>query len=277
MITEVSADQVNRYRGDGFLVVEDFLDSDELAVWRAAFDRAVAARQSQLEDRTRQARDAMTEEQRAAADAYSRVFLQLQQLWRTDDAMRELLLDERIGRVCASLAGVDGLRVWHDQALIKPRFGSPTDFHMDVPFWSFTSTDAITIWLALDDATLENGCLWYVPASHRAEQTTFVKIMDGIGAIFEENDAWGVPEPVPALVRAGGAVFHNGLIVHGAGANMTPRPRRAMTCAFMPDGARYNGRTHGILGRAYAESLQVGDVLDNDERLPLVWSARARA
>ena len=68
------------------------------------------------------------------------------------------------------LAGVGGVRIWHDQALVKGPYANPTAFHLDVPYWSFTSADAITIWVALDDATLENGCLYYVPGSHKAQK-----------------------------------------------------------------------------------------------------------
>jgi ectoine hydroxylase-related dioxygenase (phytanoyl-CoA dioxygenase family) len=71
---------------------------------------------------------------------------------------------------------------------------------------------------------------------------------------------------------AGGAIFHNGLVAHGAGTNLTPRPRRAMTCAFMPDGATYNGRAHDMLAPDYVASLEVGDPIDDDRIFPLVWS-----
>jgi ectoine hydroxylase-related dioxygenase (phytanoyl-CoA dioxygenase family) len=72
-------------------------------------------------------------------------------------------------------------------------------------------------------------------------------------------------------VRAGGAVFHNGLVVHGAGANMTPRWRRAMTCAYMPEGATYNGQPHWVLGKEWLEELQVGDPLDDESVLPRAY------
>ena len=270
MKTTMTADEIAQYRADGYLAVEDVFTPDELQEWRETFDRAVKSRLEGMVE------PELTPEQAKARRAYGRVFTQLQQLWKTDDGVRSLLFDSSIGRLCGELAGVDGLRVWHDQALIKPAFGSPTDFHMDVPYWSFTSNRAISIWIPLDDATVENGCLFYVPRSHLAEQTTYVALTEGIGAIFESNDAWGVPEPVAAPVRAGGAIFHNGLVVHGAAANMTPRARRAMTCAFMPEGARFNGRGHNVLGRSWAETLEVGDVLDNDERLPPIWRAEAQ-
>ena len=72
-----------------------------------------------------------------------------------------------------------------------------------------------------------------------------------------------------APARAGSAVLHNGLTAHGAGANMTPRPRRAMTCAYMPDGSTFNGRRN-ILPPELFESYTVGDVL-NSEWNPLIW------
>jgi ectoine hydroxylase-related dioxygenase (phytanoyl-CoA dioxygenase family) len=65
--------------------------------------------------------------------------------------------------------------------------------------------------------------------------------------------------------------LHNGLTAHGAGANMTPRPRRAMTCGYMPDGSTFNG-TRNVLPQEYFDSLQVGDVLNNQTINPLIWS-----
>ncbi len=73
---------------------------------------------------------------------------------------------------------------------------------------------------------------------------------------------------VPA--KAGSAVFHNGLVAHGAGANMTNKPRRAMTCAYMPDGSTFNGGKN-VLPDDYFKSLKVGDLLDNNKVNPLVW------
>jgi len=75
---------------------------------------------------------------------------------------------------------------------------------------------------------------------------------------------------VAAPCKAGSAVFHNGLVAHAAGVNLTPRPRRAMTCAYMPDGSTFNGQRN-ILSKAYFETLTVGDVLDNEDENPLIW------
>ena len=202
------------------------------------------------------------------------MFTQRVNLWQTNDEVRDLMLDPALGRVPTELAGVGGVRIWHDQALVKGPYANPTAFHLDVPYWSFTSADAITIWVALDDATLENGCLYYVPGSHKAQKFDNVGIGPSIGALFDVYPEWGDVAAQPCPVRAGGALFHNGLTFHGAGANMTPGRRRAMTCAVYAGWLPFNG-TANVLPPDYLATLSVGDVLDNEAQNPLVYPRRS--
>jgi ectoine hydroxylase-related dioxygenase (phytanoyl-CoA dioxygenase family) len=262
MRTELSDAQVASYRDNGFLVVEDFLDADELEEWRAAVTEAVADR-GQV-----RFNDVVDSDDRS--NYYEQVFVQRVNLWQTNRRVRDLMLDARLGGTAAALAGVDGLRIWHDQALFKPPYGNPTAFHLDTPYWSFHSADAISLWVALDDATPENGCLYYVPGSHRAATFDNVGIGDNIGALFDVYPEWRSVPAVACPVAAGGALFHNGLTFHGAGANMTPGWRRAMTCAYMPDGSVFNGIAN-VLHPDQLARLSVGDRLDDDERQPLVF------
>jgi ectoine hydroxylase-related dioxygenase (phytanoyl-CoA dioxygenase family) len=77
-------------------------------------------------------------------------------------------------------------------------------------------------------------------------------------------------------MKAGSCSFHNGLTIHGAHANMTPGFRRAMTCAYMPDGNTYNG-TQNILSDEQVANLKVGDLLNDENQNPLIYSSRANA
>ena len=70
---------------------------------------------------------------------YAKVYVQCIRLHAENEVMRKLILDPRIGKVAATLAGVDGMRLYHDQALFKPAQGNPTAWHLDNPFWSFHS------------------------------------------------------------------------------------------------------------------------------------------
>jgi phytanoyl-CoA hydroxylase len=276
MRTELTPDEIGFYRENGFLTVPDFLDADELAAWREAVDEAVDTRgdavfagPTALDDEASSREP--TEEEKEEAAYYAKVFTQRVNLWQSSEKMHALMLDSRLGHVAADLAGVDGIRIWHDQALIKPPYATFTAYHLDQPYWSFTSPDSITVWVALDDATFENGCLYYLPGSHKAQKYDNVEIGKDIGALFDVYPEWRAIDPVACPVPAGGACFHNGLTAHGAGANLTHRQRRAMTCAYMPDGCTFNGIAN-VLPPAYNDSLSIGDVLDDDAHNPLIFS-----
>jgi phytanoyl-CoA hydroxylase len=272
MRASVTTQERDFYLDNGYLVMDEFLDASELEQWRTAVDNAVQERGGQRFsfETTRDGELSESPEAREQQAYYDRVFTQRVNLWQTNDEVRDLMLDPALGRVPTELAAVGGVRIWHDQALVKGPYANPTAFHLDVPYWSFTSADAITIWVALDDATLENGCLYYVPGSHKAQKFDNVGIGPSIGALFEVYPEWREVAAQPCPVRAGAALFHNGLTFHGAGANMTPGRRRAMTCAYMPDGCRFNG-TANVLPPDYLATLKVGDVLDNEAQNPLVY------
>jgi phytanoyl-CoA hydroxylase len=272
MRTTPTDEERERYAENGYLAVREFLDEDELEHWRTVVDAALARRGAQRFSFAANGAEAIASRSRSAEKQsyYDRVFTQRVNLWQSDDGVRELMFSPGLGRFVGQVAGVGGLRIWHDQALVKEPYANPTAYHLDVPYWSFTSADAITIWIALDAATLENGCLYYVPGSHKAKKFDNVGISKNIGALFDVYPQWRNVAAVPAPVPAGGALLHNGLTFHGAGANMTPGQRRAMTCAYMPDGATFNGHAN-VLPPEYLRTLRVGDRLDNQAQNPLVY------
>ncbi len=199
---------------------------------------------------------------------YDKVFVQRLNLWKISPVVKRYMLGAEIGGLASELAGCD-LRVWHDQTLQKAPWANPTSWHLDVPYWSFHSRDAISIWIALEDTTLQNGCMYYLPGSHHLATYQNVGIGPDMGALFEVYPAMGAIEPVAAPMKAGSCGFHNGLTAHGAGANMTPRPRRAMTCGYMPAGSTYNGQTN-IMPEKRVQQLAIGDSLDDEAENPLV-------
>jgi ectoine hydroxylase-related dioxygenase (phytanoyl-CoA dioxygenase family) len=262
MNNQLSRQQIESYRENGFIVIPDFLTADELEPWRAAVEEAVSTRGDlRIPDRPQLNAD--------PDDYYTQVFVQRVNLWQTCPRIKPLILDARIGKMCCQLEGIDGVRVWHDQALIKQPWANQTGWHLDNPYWSFTSRHSISIWVALDDATLQNGCLYFLPGSHREGTAQNTQIGPNLGDLFRHYPQWATRDAVAAPMKAGSCSFHNGLLAHGAGANFTPRPRRAMTCAFMPDGATFNG-TQNILTDDQVARLKVGQPMDDDEQNPIV-------
>lgn len=269
MNAQLTESQIGFYQENGYVVIEDFLNADELETWRTAVTEALIERNGQKmpgKDIKIGQDDGINKD----ADYYNNVFDQLLNLWQTNDKVKALMLDKRIGKMAADLSGADGIRIWHDQALIKKPWANPTSWHLDTPFWSFSDRRALSIWVALDDATLENGCLFFIPGTHK--QTTFENpsIGKNMGAIFNFYPQFKGFKSVSAPMKAGSCSFHCGLTVHGANANMTPGFRRAMTCAYMPDGNIFNGEPN-ILPESYLETLKVGDLLNNNEQNPLIY------
>lgn len=271
MNAHLTKEQIENYQANGFIVIENFLSPDELEHWRKTVGDAVKERAGikipGKDIKTGEA-DGINED----SDYFARVFDQLLNLWQTNEGVKKLMMDERIGKMAAQLAGADAIRIWHDQALFKRPWANPTAWHLDTPFWSFSDNRALSIWVALDDATLENGCLYFIPGSHKVtnfDKITIGRNMDGIFDIYPQLKN---AKPVAAPMKAGSCSFHCGLTVHGANANMTSGFRRAMTCNFMPDGNKFNGEPN-ILPDEYLNSLKIGDILNNDKQNPLIYKA----
>lgn len=262
MKTDLSESQVARYQDEGFLYYPALLDAEEVASIRAAVLEAVEA----MGERKVALQDC---EIGKSNEFYGRVFTQKLNLWRLSEPIRSLFTSPAMGSMLSQLAGVPSFRIWHDQALIKEPYANHTALHADNPFWSFHSRDALSIWIALDDATLANGCMCFLPRSHRSVTFQTTPIGENFGDVFRPYPALAETAAIPVEMKAGDCSFHNGLTIHGAGVNMTNARRAALTCAFMPDGSRFNGNKN-ILPDDYAQSLSPGDRLNDDAINPKV-------
>src|SRR5262245_57623144 len=203
---ELSHEEVQLYQDNCFIVIENFLSGEELDNWRTAVANAVGERAGikipGKNIKTGEA-DGINED----SDYFAKVFDQLLNLWQTNETVKEMMIDQRIGKIAAQLSGADGIRIWHDQALIKRPWANPTTWHLDTPFWSFSDRRAISIWVALDDATLENGCLFFIPGSHNItgfDKITIGRNMDGV---FDKYPQLRNSKPVAAPMKAGSCSF----------------------------------------------------------------------
>jgi phytanoyl-CoA hydroxylase len=143
-----------------------------------------------------------------------------------------------------------------------PRSETPTPWHQDCAYWpSLPDQRAVSVWIALDDATLENGCMWFVARSHQNEMRPHRPSGKGGGALEcdgSEQEATAVPLP------AGGCTFHGGRTLHYSRGNSTAdRHRRALIINFRPqamiDLERAQGFDHG-------KSNNVRQVRNEDNR-----------
>ena len=150
--------------------------------------------------------------------------------------------------------GVDTIRLWHDQIISKPPHDNGHfSCHHDFYFWPLKRPTMITCWLALDDATPENGCMHVVPGSHRDPrfQPVDCDLSPDIhlepapmgpgepGSLYAEAKQYRADDAKPVLLKAGECMFHHCLNWHLTPENRTERQRRAFVMIFMPDGTTY--------------------------------------
>ena len=139
---------------------------------------------------------------------------------------------------------LDGaVRFWHDQLFCKPaRHGGIVAWHQDYSYWTRTKPMAhLTCWIGLDDATRDNGCLQYIPGSHKWDLLPITGLAGDMNAIEEvlNEEQWEqFQKPVAIELKAGEASFHHPLMVHGSRENSTDQPRRAAVINAFRDGVR---------------------------------------
>jgi ectoine hydroxylase-related dioxygenase (phytanoyl-CoA dioxygenase family) len=163
--------------------------------------------------------------------------------WRVLPGFHDLLWNPAFLVPASQL--LDGpVRFWHDQLFCKPaRHGGVVAWHQDYSYWTRTTPLAhLTCWIALDDSTRENGCLHYVPGSHRWPDLPKPVLAGGL-----EESRSSLPvelqekfKPVPVEMKKGEGSFHHARTMHGSGANDTPRPRRATVINAFLDGVVSN-------------------------------------
>ena len=161
--------------------------------------------------------------------------------WRAAAGFHDLLWHPAFTVPAAQLLG-GRVRFWHDQLFCKPaRHGGVVAWHQDYSYWTRTLPPAhLSCWIGLDDSTRENGCVHYVPGSHRwplLPVTELAGDMDAIQSVLTDEQRAAF-KPVAVELQRGEASFHHPLLVHGSFENRSDRPRRATVVNVFRDGVR---------------------------------------
>lgn len=233
------------FKRDGFVIVPGLLSKDEVDHYREAVSRGLNARKESYvgQDKT----------------VYETQFTQCLNLWEDNPSVAELTFHPSVTRCAASLLGVEQLRIWHDQALFKPAGGKETTLHFDHPFWPIDEmpqggSGTITAWMVLspEGSRMENGCLGYLPGSHKSGLRIFPDIVNGDPNDHAARDAKMLAMPELAAlggarsmrfveVPAGSVAFHHGLTVHNSTANSTALERKTHCGIYVADGVKRGG------------------------------------
>jgi ectoine hydroxylase-related dioxygenase (phytanoyl-CoA dioxygenase family) len=162
--------------------------------------------------------------------------------WRIKPGFHDILWHPAFTVPASQLLG-GPVRFWHDQLFCKPaRHGGVVAWHQDYSYWTRTvPMQHLTCWIGLDESTRDNGCVHYIPGSHRWSLLPITGLAGDMEAIREVLDdaQWAqFQKPAAIELKPGEASFHHPLMVHGSHANATPRPRRATVINVFKDGTR---------------------------------------
>lgn len=216
----------DRFRRDGHVVVRALASAEEVAAVRPAIEAAAARRTEGAAPL-------------AERDTYGQAFLQALNLWRLDGRIKAFVFGRRFARVAAELLGVDGVRLYHDQALIKESGGGRTPWHQDQRYWPLDADATITMWMPLVDVGPEVGSMTFATGSHRVGDLAGPVISDDSDVRFEaavREHGFDLDSHGP--LAAGDATFHAGWTLHRAPPNPTGEARPVMTVIWFADGTR---------------------------------------
>ena len=163
--------------------------------------------------------------------------------WRITPGLHDVLWNPRFVMAASRLLGDVPVRFWHDQLFAKPpKKGGVVAWHQDYSYWTRTKPVAhLTCWCGLDDSTKENGCLQYIAGSHKwglLPKPVIAGELQGIKDFLSDEQKKQFEDPQFAEVKAGEAIFHHSLTLHGSGENKSDRPRRAFVINAFADGVR---------------------------------------
>ena len=164
---------------------------------------------------------------------YGKAFLQLFNLWKQDEAIKELVFSKRLAKIATDLMQVDGVRLYHDQALFKEGGGGITPWHADQHYWPLATDKTITAWIPLQETPLEMGPLEFSAGSHAIMEGRELSIGDTSERFIEKRLKVTDFKHVIAPFDIGEISFHSGWVFHRAGANTTQKTRKVMTIIYM--------------------------------------------
>lgn len=229
----LSDEQVQFFEHKGYLTNIKLLEEDQVEQLREEL--------LQIMDPSDEKHDLLYEFHSNESEDPDRVIFHSLGHWRMTPGFHDILWNPAYVMAAYQLLGDKPVRFWHDQLFCKPaKHGGVVAWHQDYSYWTRTSPmQHLTTWVGLDDSSLENGCLQYVPGSQNwglLDKPSLTGDMKGLTRFISDEQARALENPVPVEMPKGHGAFHHPLTVHGSFENNSDRPRRAFVINVFADG-----------------------------------------
>lgn len=219
---ELTSEQLDFYQENAFLKIKSVFSKNIISHFNSVISKKVEEIQplaNAMEERT----------------TYGKAFLQLFNLWTIDNEIKRLVFSKRLAKIASDLMKVDGVRLYHDQALFKESGGGITPWHADQHYWPLSSNKTITAWIPLQETPLEMGALEFSAGSHKIIDGRELSISDESEMFLNKNLKINKLPHVIEPFDIGEISFHSGWIFHRAGANSSNKVRKVMTIIYMDE------------------------------------------
>jgi ectoine hydroxylase-related dioxygenase (phytanoyl-CoA dioxygenase family) len=248
--TPLDGDELWRFYEAGYLRLGTVIDEDQVAALREMIARVRAAETAAGGETDLLDPATWPEAEGGVPQEPGRVSF-LFNLWRSEPEQRALVFDPRFAHWAAQALGALQVRVLEDNALSKdPHTGGALRWHQDYAYWPLGQPNAVTIWVALDEVTADNGAMRMAVGSHLLGER--LPAVFGTGAVYFRDRR---PAVVGAIADAdldaldvdvlelapGEATLHHSLTWHASGPNSTDRARRAAVARYVADGTTWFG------------------------------------
>jgi phytanoyl-CoA hydroxylase len=236
--------QLERFQHDGYLVIEDFLSQEEVERTKNGIQRV----SDEVADLENDVPGFNFERQNGAAmnaDVAIRkgVLRKIQGAVFFVPEVKDVFTSEKMLDCMEDLMGRDknyqGVFYHSSKVMFKAPGGVAKPWHQDAAYWRQFDPNQITVWIAIDDSSEENGCIWAVPGSHKLGHIPHVK-----AELQVEDSQIDLEKAVPVPVPPGGMLIFHSLVLHKSEKNESDKMRRAIICDYdcLPNPASDVGR-----------------------------------
>lgn len=216
----ISQKDINFYRNNGFIKLKNVFNQEEIDYLNVVITNEVNTLNKQV----------LSMEQR---DTYGKAFLQIMNIWKNSEIVKEIVFGKKLAKIASELMEVNGVRLYHDQALYKEPSGGHTPWHADQYYWPLASDKTVTAWIPLQNTPIEWGPLEYSAGSDQLLDGRDKEISDESQQFLENalktKGYLHVIEPFDI----GEVSFHKGWLYHRAGPNKSNEMRKVMTIIYM--------------------------------------------
>jgi ectoine hydroxylase-related dioxygenase (phytanoyl-CoA dioxygenase family) len=262
---ELRPEDIEYYQENGFIKLKQVLDQETLDYFNDEITKVVHENNPLLKKPM---------EERST---FEKAFIQIGNLFKTNETIKKLVLSKRLGKLAADLMQVEGVRLYHDQALYKEPSGEKvqniTPWHADQFYWPLETNNTITAWIPLQKTTSDMGPLAFSKKSHNYDFGRDLEISDESEEKIRKALSDANLELVDEGFDAGEISFHGGWTFHRASANISDQVRAVMTIIYMEDGVKvseFTNSAHPDDRDAFLPGLEPGDVAATDLN-PLIY------